>query len=351
MNRERRLVYLNPRDLLPSRQNVRSDPGDLAKLAETIDEHGILQPLGVMPDGKAYRVVYGGRRRQAAIIIGLDRVPCMILDDVKEEDVVVQQMLENLQRLDLGDMEKAQAFARLLHHIMEEGLSRQDALEEVAHTLGLSARQIRRYLRLRQLCPEVRHLVAEGELSVTHGQHLVGIAPDERQAQVAHLTVEEGLSAAELSRLCRALRYNANIDPGIALQRLRRGKRIAVLEDGTRETPPPLPSRPMPEKEEGIWEEDEERDTGPEPESPSEYGHLESTTRDGNRLRQIRSIDSFTDEVQRLTQCVQEGWLQRLLSEEGAGMIKVRLAARQLRFLADAVLALVQTSERVMPSL
>ncbi|MBC7239606.1 MAG: ParB N-terminal domain-containing protein, partial [Chloroflexi bacterium] len=72
------LLYLNPRDLLPSRRNVRTDPGDLAGLAETIREHGVLQPLGVVREGDAYRVIYGHRRRDAAIVAGLDRVPCVI---------------------------------------------------------------------------------------------------------------------------------------------------------------------------------------------------------------------------------------------------------------------------------
>ena len=82
MAQDRRIVYINPRDLLPSKDNVRSDPGDLAGLAETIREHGILQPLGVMREGDAYRIIYGNRRRDAAIVVGLDRVPCLVLEDV-----------------------------------------------------------------------------------------------------------------------------------------------------------------------------------------------------------------------------------------------------------------------------
>ncbi len=88
---EARIIELNPRDLLSSRRNVRSDPGDLAGLAETIREHGILQPLGVVREGDGYRVVYGHRRRDAAIVVGLERVPCLLLDEMDEEEVVVRQ--------------------------------------------------------------------------------------------------------------------------------------------------------------------------------------------------------------------------------------------------------------------
>ncbi|MEA3407684.1 MAG: ParB/RepB/Spo0J family partition protein [Chloroflexota bacterium] len=339
MDKERRVIYLDPRNLLPSQQNVRSDPGDLARLADTIREFGLLQPLGVRPDERGYRVVYGDRRRKAAIDAGLTRVPCIVLDDLTEADVMVRQMLENLQRLDLGDMEKAQAFERLLHRLTDEGFSQSDALEEMGRMLGLSSRQIRRYLRLRELCPEARHLIAEGELGVTHGQHLVGITPDERQARVAHLAVEEGLSAAELSRLCTALRHNANIDPSLALHMLRRGERVAVIEERSRQIPPAMPSRPSVE-EEDTWAVEAEE----EEESFDEFEHLQPTAPSEERLQEIGSLDEFMGEVQRLAQCVEGGRFQRLLAEDEGRAIKLGLAARQLRFLADAVSAIVQAS-------
>ena len=205
MTPDQQIIYLNPRDLLPSRQNVRSDPGNLAGLAETIREHGILQPLGVAPEGEAYRVVYGNRRRDAAIVVGLDRVPCVIVQASEPQDVMIQQVLENLQRLDLNDMDKAQAFEQMLKHLTASGVSQGEALDQMARTLGLSARQIQRYLRLLQLSPQVRQRVASGALGVTHAQHLMDISPDERQEAVADLVIEESLSAAELARLCASL--------------------------------------------------------------------------------------------------------------------------------------------------
>ena len=153
MVRDQRIVYLNPRDLEPSRPSVRSDPGDLAGLAETIREHGVLQPLGVARNSGGYRVIFGNRRRDAAIVVGLDRVPCIVLEGLDDAEALVQQALENLQRLDLNDLDKARAFEAMLAHEMDLGLSQGDALEGMARTLGLSSRQIQRYLRLRQLVP------------------------------------------------------------------------------------------------------------------------------------------------------------------------------------------------------
>jgi len=349
------IVYLNPRDLMPSQPNVRSDPGDLAGLAETIREHGILQPLGVTPEGDGYRVVYGNRRRDAAIVVGLDRVPCVLVPQGSAHDTLVQQMLENLQRLDLNDLDKGRAFEQLLASLTEAGRTQTEALEMLSRTLGLSGRQIQRYLRLRQLPPDVQRYLASGELGVTHAQHLVDLTPASRQQEVAALTVEESLSAAELARLCAALRLNANIDPATALAMLRRGERVPTIE--TTPEPEPLHSglAPMP-VEENEWPTEEEgeqsaasderTDGGTPPwegESAFEnepYGALEPVTRDGHRVFKISSLDAFMDELQRLTRCVQDGDLQRFMDEDPASGVKLSLANRQVRFLAEAIAAL-----------
>jgi ParB family chromosome partitioning protein len=359
MLNEQRIIYLNPRDLAPSRRNVRSDPGDLAGLAETIREHGILQPLGVTPDGDGYRVVYGNRRREAAIVVGLDRVPCLLIEQVNEEEAMLRQVLENLQRLDLNDLDKSLAFENMQRAMSEHGLTQAESLEMMAYTLGLSTRQIQRYLRLRQLSPAVQQRIAQGELGVTHGQHLMDVSPRERQEATAELVVEESLSAAELARLVAALERNANIAPRLALERLRRGEHIAIVESKPREPLPQFGGAPAQEAQEAAGEEpylDDEagaderkpdpRRALPTDDSPqSDYGYLEPGTRDGNRVRKIHSLDAFMDELQRLTSCLQEGDFQRFLGDDEASTVKVRLAARQLRFLADAVAALVKAGE------
>ncbi|MFH1086192.1 MAG: ParB/RepB/Spo0J family partition protein, partial [Chloroflexota bacterium] len=254
MTQEIRIAYLNPRDLLPSKRNVRSDPGDLAGLAETIREHGLLQPLGVTREGDGYRVVYGNRRRDAAIVVGLDRVPCLILDDVPDEDAVVQQVLENLQRLDLNDMDKSRAFEQLVARALEGGATQSEALDGLARSLGLSARQIQRYLRLRQLAPEVQQLIAQGELGVTQAQHRAELRPAGRQVALARLAVEESLASAELARLCVALQENTNIAPELALQMLRRGGRVPIVLAPLKEGLPHLGPEPTPRDESAPWE-------------------------------------------------------------------------------------------------
>ena len=362
MDSVRSLVYLNPRDLLPSRLNVRSSPGDLAGLAETIREHGILQPLAVAQEGDDYRVVYGNRRREAAIVVGLDRVPCMVIEATDDDEVVIQQMLENLQRLDLNDLDKSRAFERLLKQVTDRGYGQSEALDAMARTLGLSVRQLQRYLRLRQLVPEVQQLIAQGDLGVTHGQHLVDLSPAGRQEDVARLTVEESLSAAELSRLCTVLQHNANIDPVIALGMMRRGERVAAVEERAREKLTRLSTGGLIDQSgAGGAEAEDSADGAATPTggaSPSRgsgsddrawddssRNHLEPTTLDGNRVRKLHSIDSFVDEVQRLAQCVQDGDLKRFLAEDDTGQLKMRLATRQLRFLVDTIASLLDAAD------
>ncbi len=352
------LLYLNPRDLLPSRRNVRTDPGDLAGLAETIREHGILQPLGVVREGDAYRLIYGHRRRDAAIVAGLDRVPCVVLGAEEAEEAAVHQAIENLQRLDLNDLDQARAFQEMLNRLTAQGLSQTEALDRMARTLGLSTRQIQRYIRLLDLAPGVQRLILEGEFGVTHAQHLAEISPASRQEEVAALLIEEGLSAAELGRLSAALQKNANISPRTALEILRRGERIPTVENRAPEPLPTWAPSPAPEGTGAPWEEPAEEEQGARSfpqgeaapwdalgEGEGGFAHLEPTTRDGHRILKIHSLDAFMDELGRLTRFVQEGDFQRQVEEDEGGLVKLRLAARQLRFLAEAVTALERAFE------
>jgi hypothetical protein len=266
-----------------------------------------------------------------------------------------------LQRLDLNDMDKAHAFEGMLTHLMDQGRAQGEALEVMARTLGLSSRQIQRYLRLRQLAPEVQRLLAQGDLGVTQAQHLVELTPLARQDEVAQLVVEESLSAAEIARLVAALQRNVNIEAKAALTALRRGERVAVVERQSEEVlqrlnqgaPPAAEDQGGAAKDEGedgegaqvIDQFPTRGEGGPDGAYADRGGGadlsaLEPATRDGNRVFKIHSLDSFADEVQRLVSCVQEGDLQRLLEQDPQGNLKARLVARQLRFLADAVGAL-----------
>ena len=184
------------------------------------------------------------------------------------------------------------------------------------------------------------------------------IAPASRQQEVADLAVEETLSAAELARLCAALRHNANIAPETALAMLRRGERVPTLEAAPEREPAHLGPAPVPaEESETDWPDEEEESPqapagGAAPwEGPSafegassaegqRYDSMEPATRDGHRVFKVDSLDVFMDELQRLTRCVQDGDLQRFAEHEPPRPSRLGLASRQLKFLAEAVAAL-----------
>ena len=330
------MLYLNPRAIEANRDNVRRESGDVVGLAESIREHGILQPLGVVRRGSGYQVVFGDRRREAAIVVGLDRVPCLLLGDLDDDQRLIRNILENLQRLDLNDLEKARAFEKMRRSLQHAGMERGAVLDAMCRRLGLSASQIKRYLSLLELAPVVQNLIAVGDLSVTQAQHLRQLSPAARQEEVGLLAAEEHLSAAELARLATALASNPNVDPGEALGKLRRGEAIANLSRPERgDGPLHLPARPSAK----IDDEEELIEDGAVDEVVEDHaaGLAGPLTRDGNRVRKVHSLDSFVDEADRLARCVQDGDLAKLVASDPEGGLKLKLVAKQLAFLSRAV--------------
>lgn len=329
------ILYLNPRAIEANRDNVRRECGDIVGLAESIREHGVLQPLGVVHRGSVYEVVYGDRRREAAIVVGLDRVPCLLLGDLDDDQRLIRNMLENLQRLELNDIEKARAFEKMREKLLRAGMERGAVIETMCRRLGLSASQIKRYLGLLELAPSVQNLIAAGDLTVTQAQHLRPLSPAARQEAVGMLAAEEHLSAAELSRLAAALARNPNVDPAEALEKLRRGEEISDLSRPERNHGPlHLPPRPSIKADDEELLEDRSAAEAVEDQEADPAG---PRTRDGNRVRKVRSLDSFLDEADRLARCVQDGDLAKLVAADPEGALKLRLVAKQLAFLSRAV--------------
>jgi ParB family transcriptional regulator, chromosome partitioning protein len=345
-----RIVYLNPRDLVPSTNNVRSSLGDLPLLAESIREHGLLQPIGVTGQNGSYHIVYGNRRREAAILVGLNRIPCVVLGPMDEERQLVCQVLENLQRLDLNDMDKATAFSRMLEPLRATGMKEADALDHIGQRVGLSPRQMQRYLALLELDAEVRELIASGEFGVTRAQHLRQVQPQHRQVELARLAVEHDISAGELARLGASLARNAGIDIEDAWSILRRGEEIADQTPKPKSEPIHLTHAPSAESEKDVEWDDESEDDGVESGNGrqsttgrwQENGAAETLTRDGNRVRRFHSLDSMMDELDRLVAAMQDDRLPKILASDDAANTKLGLAARQARFLADALDALLR---------
>jgi ParB family chromosome partitioning protein len=336
------LLYLDPRQLEADPEGVREDPGDVAGLAATIAERGLLQPLGVVSvGGDRYRVVYGGRRRAAAEQLGLEKVPCIVLDG-DDPDLLLRQLIENVQRQDLNDVEQARAYARLRSRIVEErGKQPENELDEaVGSAVGLSGRTVRRYMSLLDLPDEVQLLIRRGELNVTQAQHLRRVPSPKTQIELARFAAEEGMSAADLSKLVTYFAANPNLTLETALQALEAGEQLRTAPSGPEVSvsggPLGRTSVSAVDKEDseaGFWDDQDE------PVDEGQYLSVEDETlenRPQNKARvfRIRSLDQMVDETDRLSRAYVDGDLVKWVKSDEGAPFKLRLLLKQLDSLA-----------------
>ena len=173
------------------------DPDALADLADSIRQHGIIQPLTVRKlQSGYYQIIAGERRWRAARMAGLSQVPVVVIeaDDRKAMELA---MIENLQREDLNPMEEAEGY----HTLMEQyGLTQ----EETSQRVGKSRSAVANALRLLNLCKEVRELVEEGKLTGGHARALVPLTTDVQQ-KAAAIIVKDDLSVRQTELLVKKL--------------------------------------------------------------------------------------------------------------------------------------------------
>ena len=180
-----------------SQPRKRFDDESLQELADSISQHGIIQPLTVRKLSSGYyQIIAGERRWRAARLAGLQEVPVIVIeaDDRKAAELA---MIENLQREDLNPMEEAAGFQSLIesYHMTQE---------EAAQRVGKSRSAVTNALRLLGLTPSVRKLVEEGKLSAGHARALVPLSPS-LQESAANAIVNGGLSVRQTEALVKRL--------------------------------------------------------------------------------------------------------------------------------------------------
>ena len=180
-----------------SQPRKRFDDESLQELADSISQHGIIQPLTVRKLSSGYyQIIAGERRWRAARLAGLQEVPVIVIeaDDRKAAELA---MIENLQREDLNPMEEAAGFQSLIesYHMTQE---------EAAQRVGKSRSAVTNTLRLLGLTPSVRKLVEEGKLSAGHARALVPLSPS-LQESAANAIVSGGLSVRQTEALVKRL--------------------------------------------------------------------------------------------------------------------------------------------------
>jgi ParB family chromosome partitioning protein len=191
----------------PDQPRRRFDEGELAALAASIREHGVLQPLLVSEDGPGrYRILAGERRWRAARQAGLERVPVVIRERVDALEALELALVENLQRRDLTPLEEARAYESLR---TARGLSQ----AAIAERVGFDRSTVANALRLLKLPLEVQELVEDGRLSAGHARALLTFTEAADRVSWAQRAVADGLSVRELEAAAATCRASAAPTP------------------------------------------------------------------------------------------------------------------------------------------
>lgn len=172
------------------------DEKALSELADSISQHGVLQPLVVRPlTNGGYQLVAGERRWRAARIAGLSEVP-VIIKELTDEETIEIAMIENLQREDLNPLEEALGYS----YMMEELKITQ---EEAAEKVGKSRPAIANALRLLKLPDEIQEMVKNNLISAGHARALLGFANKEDMIATANLIIKEDISVRQIEALVK----------------------------------------------------------------------------------------------------------------------------------------------------
>lgn len=176
------------------------DDEKIAELAQSIKEHGIIQPIILNKKDEYYVIVAGERRWRAAKLLGLKEVPSVVMD-LTDKDILEISLIENIQRQDLNPIEEALAYKKLLSDF---NLTQ----EELSKRIGKSRVAISNIIRLIALCDTVKQYLIDEVISEGHGRALLAITDPKLQSEIAQKVIDEKLSVRELEKLIKHLNNN-----------------------------------------------------------------------------------------------------------------------------------------------
>ena len=182
------------------------DEEALAELADSIRQHGLIQPITVRPTADGYyQIIAGERRWRASRLAGLKEVPVAILQ-VDEQKAAQMALIENLQREDLNPVEEAQGYAALIQNY---GLTQ----EQVADTIGKSRTAVTNTLRLLKLSQGVLDRLKAGELSAGHARALLPLEDEAAMEAAAEQIIARQLSVRQTEALVKRLLHTPKAEP------------------------------------------------------------------------------------------------------------------------------------------
>ncbi|MDD3340732.1 MAG: ParB/RepB/Spo0J family partition protein [Bacilli bacterium] len=199
------------------------DTAALQELAESIKEHGVFQPIIVKKSIKGYDIIAGERRVRASKLAGLTKIPA-IIRDFTDEQMMEIALLENLQRENLNAIEEAEAYQAMLTKL---GLTQ----EELSKKVGKSRSHITNLLGILRLPNEVRQMVSEGKLSMSHARVLSKLESDDQIVAFANKIKEEKLPVREIEKLTE----NKEVEKKIKVERKSKSHEYRYVEDMLRD--------------------------------------------------------------------------------------------------------------------
>jgi ParB family transcriptional regulator, chromosome partitioning protein len=173
------------------------DNEKIVELAQSIKEHGIIQPIILNKKDDYYSIIAGERRWRAAKLLGLKEVPVIVMD-LSERSILEISLIENIQRQDLNPIEEAMAYKKLLTDFKL-------TQEELSKRIGKSRVSISNTIRLTNLCDTVKQYLIDEVISEGHGRALLAIEDEKLQCELAQKVIDENLSVRELERLIKNL--------------------------------------------------------------------------------------------------------------------------------------------------
>lgn len=184
-------------EIEPNRSQPRKkfDDETISALADSIKQHGILQPLLVRPYGNGYQIVAGERRWRAARMLGISEVPVQI-KELSDSEAMQIALIENLQRENLNPVEEAQGYYELTESF---GMTQ----DEIAKTVGRSRSAVANAMRLLSLPEEIRQMLEDGELSVGHAKALLSFDNDYDMIVAARKACGGKMTVRALERLAQ----------------------------------------------------------------------------------------------------------------------------------------------------
>ena len=177
----------------PFQPRLDFDDEEIKGLAESIKTQGLLQPVVVRKKDTVYQIISGERRFRAFQFLKKDTVPCIVKNSVTDREMLELALIENVQREELNEIEKAIAYQKLL-------LEYNYTHEQLSGQIGKSRTAITNTLRLLNLPEEIQILLRKNKLSMGHARALLSFGPDE-QKSLAKKIVEENLSVRDIENI------------------------------------------------------------------------------------------------------------------------------------------------------